>query len=128
MPRKLKALQNDAENPILKVKEQNRIPFWETRGLRADIVVETADKKFVIDTKWKVLKDNKPSDSDLKQIFVYNLHYNTDLSILLYPKTSIDSAEKKPFINEKFKVYVFHEVLDGGCVVALVPCVEFVHV
>lgn len=101
--RKLKALQSDTENPIIKVKEQNRTPFWETRGLRADILVETEDKRLVIDTKWKVLKDSKPSDADLKQMFVYNLHYNTDLSILLYPKTTIDSAEKKPFRDEKFK-------------------------
>lgn len=101
--RKLKVLQSDSENPIIKVKEQNRTPFWETRGLRADIVVETADKRLVIDTKWKVLKDNKPSDADLKQMFVYNLHYDTDLSILLYPMTNIDSSEKKPFRNEKFK-------------------------
>ena len=100
--RKLKALQKDSDNPIVKVKEQNRTPFWETRGLRADIIVETEDKRFVIDTKWKVLKDNNPSDADLKQMFVYNLHYNTDLSILLYPKTTLESSEKKPFRDEKF--------------------------
>ena len=101
--RKLKVLQNDSANPIIKVKEQNRTPFWETRGLRADIVVETKDKRLVIDTKWKVLKDNKPSDADLKQMFVYNLHYDTDLSILLYPKTTLESSHKKPFRDEKFK-------------------------
>lgn len=101
--RKLKILQMDNENPIIKVKEQNRTPFWESRGLRADIIVETVDKKIVIDTKWKVLKDEKPSDADLKQMFVYNLHYNTDLSILLYPKTTLESSTKKPFRNEKFK-------------------------
>ncbi len=101
--RKLKALQMDPENPIIKVKEQNRTPFWESRGLRADIIVETIDKRLVIDTKWKVLKDNKPSDPDLKQMFVYNLHYNTDLSILLYPKTTFESSDKKPFRDEKFK-------------------------
>ena len=101
--RKLKALEKDTSNPIIKVKEQNRTPFWETRGLRADIVVETEDKRLVIDTKWKVLKDNKPSDADLKQMFVYNLHYDTDLSILLYPKTTLESSHKKPFRDEKFK-------------------------
>ncbi len=103
--RKLKTLQNDSDNPIIKVKEQNRTPFWETRGLRADIVVETEDKRqrLVIDTKWKVMKDNKPSDADLKQMFVYNLHYDTDLSILLYPKTTLESSDKKPFRDKKFK-------------------------
>lgn len=100
--RKLKALQSDAENPIIKVKEQNRKLFWESRGLRADILVETKDTKIVIDTKWKILQDIKPSDADLKQMFVYNLHYDTHLSILLYPKTTLNSADKKPFRNHNF--------------------------
>lgn len=100
--RKLKPLQNDPSNPIIEVKEQNRTPFWETRGLRADIILETENKRLVIDTKWKVLNDNKPSDSDLKQMFVYNLHYDTNLSILLYPKTTFETTEKKPFKDEKF--------------------------
>ncbi len=101
--RKLRTVQSKPEIPIINVKEQNRTPFWESRDLRADIVVETNDKRLVIDTKWKVLKDNKPSDADLKQMFTYNLHYDTDLSILLYPKTTLESAEKKPFRNEKFR-------------------------
>jgi len=101
--RKLKVLQANPDNPIISVRDQTRTPFWESRGLRADILVETAEKRLVIDTKWKVMKNNTPSDADLKQMFVYNLHYDTDLSILLYPKTTIDSSEKKPFRNENFK-------------------------
>ena len=101
--RKLKAIESKPDNLIVGVKKQNRVPFWESRGLRADIVIELEDKRIVIDTKWKILKDDKPSDADLKQMFVYNLHYDTNLSILLYPKTSIESAEKKPFRNEKFR-------------------------
>jgi 5-methylcytosine-specific restriction enzyme subunit McrC len=53
--------------------------------------------------KWKVLKVDKPFDADIKQMFVYNLHYDTALSILLYPKTSLETSEKKPFKNELFK-------------------------
>jgi 5-methylcytosine-specific restriction enzyme subunit McrC len=101
--RKLKAIQSNSEIPLIQIREQNRTPFWESRGLRADILIETKGKRFVIDTKWKVLNDDKPSDNDLKQMFAYNLHYDTDLSILLYPKTSINTADKKPFRNIKFK-------------------------
>jgi len=101
--RKLKTLQSHPLLPNIRISEQNRTPFWESRGLRADILIETTDKRIVIDTKWKVLNDDKPSDGDLKQMFAYNLHYDTDLSILLYPKTTVSSAEKKPFKNEKFK-------------------------
>ena len=95
--RKLRTVQSKPEIPIINVKEQNRTPFWESRDLRADIVVETNDKRLVIDTKWKVLKDNKPSDADLKQMFTYNLHYDTDLSILLYPKTTLRICREKTF-------------------------------
>lgn len=101
--RKLKVLQHDSKFPITRVRGQNRQPFWETRGLRADIVIETESDKFIIDTKWKVLKLNTPSDDDLKQMFVYNLHYNTDLSILLYPKTTLVTNDKKPFRNFQFQ-------------------------
>jgi len=101
--RKLKVLQHDSKVPITKVREQNRRPFWQTRGIRADIIIETESEQFVIDTKWKILKSNIPSDNDLKQMFVYNLHYNSDLSILLYPKTCLETTEKKPFRNFNFQ-------------------------
>ncbi|OYU97398.1 MAG: restriction endonuclease [Bacteroidetes bacterium B1(2017)] len=101
--RKLKSIQSNAAIPEIQIREQNRTPFWESRGLRADILLETSGKRFVIDTKWKVLNDDKPSDGDLKQMFAYNLHYETDLSILLYPKTTLNSSEKKPFRNERFR-------------------------
>lgn len=54
-------------------------------------------RNIIIDTKWKVLKELKPDDSDLKQMFVYNLHYNSDLSILLYPKVMFNNQDKKEF-------------------------------
>ena len=101
--RKLKELEYDSSIPITKVREQKHIPFWETRGIRADIILESVAGNFVIDTKWKILKKPSPSDADLKQIFVYNLHYESDLGILLYPKTVFESAEKKPYKKEIFR-------------------------
>lgn len=97
--RKLKVLEADPQIPISRVHGQNRLPFWESRGIKADILLETAKGNFIIDTKWKILKDNNPSDEDLRQMFVYNLHYNANLSILLYPKTNLNSDSKKPFRN-----------------------------
>ena len=99
--RKLKAYQLSCDKNI-EVTGQNRVSFWETRGLRADILVKSESKSIVNDTKWKVLRDDKPSDADLKQMFVYNLHYDADLSILLYPKTTLHSADKKPFKKDSF--------------------------
>ncbi len=102
---KLKAIQKIPNIPITRIKAQNRTPFWESRGLRADIVLETIDRRIVMDTKWKILNSNTPSDADLKQMFVYNLHYDTNLSILLYPKTTIQSNDKKAFRKDEFSTH-----------------------
>ncbi len=101
--RKLKVLQQNPDIPIKKVHAQSRQPFWETRGIRPDIVLETDHRNYVIDTKWKILKTNMPADDDLKQMFVYNLHFDSDLSILLYPKTDLVTNDKKPFRREEFQ-------------------------
>ena len=54
--------------------------------------MKTKAETFVIDTKWKIIKANNPSDDDLKQMFVYNLHWKAEKTLLLYPKTNqIDS-------------------------------------
>lgn len=95
--RKLKKLER--EHPELRIREQVRKKFWGTRGIKPDILVEdiTNNRTLVIDTKWKVLKELKPSYEDLKQMFVYNHYYKTSLSILLYPKVQYDSEAKRPF-------------------------------
>lgn len=101
--RKLVSLKKDDSILINSIREQHRQPFWESKGIKADIVIEGNGKRVVMDTKWKVLNDLSPSDADLKQMFVYNLHYESDLSILLYPKTSIDTQEKRAFRHENYR-------------------------
>ncbi len=61
--------------------------FWGTKCIRPDmrLIHKKTNSQFVIDTKWKVPKDNKPSDSDLKQMFVYNIHFGAKHSYLVYP-------------------------------------------
>lgn len=76
----------------MKVSFQNTDKFWESKRIRPDIVLKTKDETFVIDTKWKIVKANNPADDDLKQMFVYNLHWKAEKTLLLYPKTNqIDS-------------------------------------
>lgn len=102
--RKLKVLEHSPEFSVAKITGQTRKPFWETRGIKSDILIErVSGRRIVIDTKWKILKEVKPSDDDLKQMFIYNLHYDSDLSILLYPKTIFDNAEKKPYRKDSFQ-------------------------
>ncbi len=67
---------------------QNSKKFWEGKTIRPDIVIrekKTKVIKYVIDTKWKVIKANDPSDDDLKQMYAYNMYWGNERSMLLYP-------------------------------------------
>ncbi len=70
----------------MEVSFQNSNRFWENKRIRPDIVINYKDEIFVVDTKWKIVEANNPSDNDLKQMFVYNLHWNAQKALLLYPK------------------------------------------
>lgn len=72
----------------IQVSFQNSDKFWENKRIRPDIVLKTKNETFVIDTKWKIIEANNPSDDDLKQMFVYNLHWKAEKTLLLYPKTN----------------------------------------
>jgi len=76
----------------IEVSFQNSDKFWENKRIRPDIVLKTQNDTFVIDTKWKIIEAYNPSDDDLKQMFVYNMHWNAEKTLLLYPRTNqIDS-------------------------------------
>ncbi|SDM33002.1 McrC family protein [Chryseobacterium taihuense] len=84
-----------------KVSYQNSDNFWENKRIKPDILLTKEDgENFIIDTKWKITTSNKPSDEDLKQMFVYNLHWESPKSMLLYPQ--IDQKDSE-FGNYKFK-------------------------
>ena len=79
------------ETPRIKIHQQKSKRFWEQRNIRPDIVFEHTSsegtKAYVIDTKWKIIDANCPSDDDLKQMFAYNAYWEADKSMLLYPRT-----------------------------------------
>tara|TARA_R110002094_G_scaffold17042_3_gene28600 strand:- start:510 stop:1253 length:744 start_codon:yes stop_codon:yes gene_type:complete len=81
------------------ISYQNSDTFWEHKRIKPDIVITMNNKNHVIDTKWKVVDSNNPSDADLKQLFVYNLHWNSSKSMLLYPQ--VDQIDSK-FGNYKY--------------------------
>ena len=85
-------LQKHKTNEI-EVSFQNSDKFWENKRIRPDIVLKMQDETFVIDTKWKIIEANNPSDDDLKQMFVYNLHWKAEKTLLLYPKTNQTDSE-----------------------------------
>lgn len=71
--------------PNVTIYRQEQRPFWLRRSIRPDILIRYPDENVVLDTKWKILKHEKPAIEDLKQIFVYNQYFNAQKGILLYP-------------------------------------------
>jgi 5-methylcytosine-specific restriction enzyme subunit McrC len=72
--------------PDLSISGQDKRLFWRDQKIRPDIVIRRDDRvELIIDTKWKVPKDNKPADADLKQMYAYNLQFGSVRSVLLYP-------------------------------------------
>lgn len=75
------------------VSPQNSTKFWERKRIKPDIVIKNSfGKTIIIDTKWKIINTYKPSDDDLKQMFAYNLFWNAEKSMLLYPKVNQDDS------------------------------------
>lgn len=73
------------KTPELEIFRQIQRPFWINRKIRPDIFIKTKTAKLILDTKWKILSDGKPSMEDLKQIFVYNQYFAADKGMLIYP-------------------------------------------
>ena len=86
-------------HPEYTVTAQNRAVFWKSsqyeRGIRPDIVLRKGEQTIVIDTKWKVIDQAKPSDEDLKQLVTYNIYWDCTHSLLLYPRT-LNSPDNSP--------------------------------
>lgn len=72
---------------------------------------------FVIDTKWKVIDSRQPADDDLKQMYVYNHHWDARKSLLLYP---ITRAQKD--LHGKFRLQ--WEKDDHHCVIGFVEVLK----
>ena len=104
----------EALGPEYRVSAQHQINFWKFktsgsfRKVKPDLIVYDQHNEViaVLDTKWKVPKDQQfPSIDDLKQMFVYNQYLaqnqNLDLenpqrnilrSALLYPSSTLFSV------------------------------------
>ncbi|WP_298342203.1 restriction endonuclease [uncultured Algibacter sp.] len=82
------------------VSFQNKKDFWssdtKTKTIRPDIVIMDSNHKpsvtYIIDTKWKIRDSNNPDDGDLKQIFAYNLYWEAEKSLLLFPKINQEDS------------------------------------
>ena len=104
-----------------KVSRQDSKKFWKNKCIRPDIILETKEETFVIDTKWKIIETNNPSDEDLKQMFVYNLHWDAEKALLLYPKTGQTDSSFEEFHYDKLDLKKkcktgFVDITEGGSI------------
>ena len=104
-----------------KVFSQESKRFWKNKCIRPDIILQVEQKTFVIDTKWKIIETNNPSDEDLKQMFVYNLHWDAEKALLLYPKTGQTDSSFEEFhydkLDPKKKCKTgFVDITEGGSI------------
>ena len=92
----------------IQVFGQRSRSFWPGVNIRPDIIIETSKETFVVDTKWKDIKNYRPSAQDLRQMYVYNDYWKEDNkpanSILLYPTTSENlKPDLVNYINKNHK-------------------------
>lgn len=97
-------LKRAASKDIL-VSRQRSKRFWEYKLIRPDILVKKGDQTIVVDTKWKILDFAKPSDADLKQMYVYHHYFAAQQTILLYPEVSGIKGELGQFHIPKEEAY-----------------------
>jgi 5-methylcytosine-specific restriction enzyme subunit McrC len=81
----------------IRIFGQTRKGFWRPKSgnkvrIKPDIWIECGEKNFILDTKWKNLNGNKPSASDLQQLFVYHEYYNAEKVALVYPGTKSEKT------------------------------------
>ena len=78
------------------IKGQTSERFWASRSIRPDVIIDfsrPASGRLILDTKWKIPREDQPSDDDLKQMYVYNLRFGAQDSLLVYPRADIAQVE-----------------------------------
>lgn len=100
-------------NIKLKIGRQCSKVFWADKKIRPDILITYQNNdggldSFVVDTKWKIIDEDTPSDNDLKQMFVYNFLFASSQSFLFYPKVDQLNKGINYYETSKFAVDVTH--------------------
>jgi len=103
----------------LLVKRQQKKSFWRRQYIQPDIYLEIDNQRFVIDTKWKMLKHIQPSSQDLKQLYVYCNYFNAQKGILLYPAISSNFNT----VNEPYQP-ILQEESAYNCQIVTAPILQ----
>lgn len=71
-------------------------------------------KPIIIDTKLKQIEGNKPSVDNLRQMYVYNDHWGSEVAVLLYPGSGEDQFFCQEFLFPDHSCGILKvSVLDG---------------
>lgn len=97
------------------INGQEAQKFWKCKKIKPDLVLKQGSETFIIDTKWKIIEETKPSDDDLKQMFAYNLYWKSQKSILLYPRTNQTDSD--------FGNYHFSQLDNNQCKLGFVDLI-----
>jgi 5-methylcytosine-specific restriction enzyme subunit McrC len=85
------------------IKQQAIKPFWKgevaTKNMKPDIVIEKDGQFVVLDTKWKIIGNENPSDHDLRQMYAYSRFHNDAKTALIYPSAKAGTITGH-FMNE----------------------------
>lgn len=81
----LKQLQKACQYTAIEVSGQESKSFWGSNSLKPDVVLRTAGKTYIIDTKWKRPKNSTASIADLRQMYAYCRFWDAEKALLLYP-------------------------------------------
>jgi 5-methylcytosine-specific restriction enzyme subunit McrC len=103
---KLCQAQRQFTDRRLRIEGQISKRFWASKTLRPDVVAnfdaEASRERVILDTKWKIPKDGRPSDEDLKQMYAYNLHFGSCRSVLLYPRSDAQQiGSSQPYASSE---------------------------
>lgn len=120
-------LQKHNDSNHYEISSQSSDKFWEHKTIRPDVVIKNIknNESFVIDTKWKIIKNNDPSDDDLKQMFTYNLHWKSSKSILLYPQIEQKDSKFGRYFHQPYRQFeTGFESITTHCKVGFLSVVE----
>jgi 5-methylcytosine-specific restriction enzyme subunit McrC len=75
--------------------------FIDSNRLRPDIVIKCKEKTLIIDTKWKLPKNDVASTADMRQMYAYLRFWQAEKGILLYPGKNKDT-QFEDFKNSEY--------------------------
>jgi 5-methylcytosine-specific restriction enzyme subunit McrC len=92
--------------PGVHVRSQLKKRFWQpagesARSLKPDLVlrVDGEDRPVIVDAKWKIPPEGRPTDEDLRQVFAYLHAFDARRGALLYPRADSGQREREaPFL------------------------------